>query len=102
MSRTFRTDAQLALDVAAHTARQNADRGAWSDPRADAHMPDPAFPDPDNPVLDYLVRTAEASLRRGENIQLTLVHLAVHAWFEGGVAGYDRGRGDTAHDPDSA
>ena len=59
-------------------------------------MPYPPFPDPENPVLEYLVRAAETSLRQGENIQLTLVHLAAHAWFEGGVEGYDRGRSDAA------
>lgn len=74
MVKWHRTDAQLAAAIRRHKARQDAARGAWPDPRVSAQMPHPPFPDPENPVLDHLVRIAEASMRHGEDRHLTLMH----------------------------
>lgn len=55
-------------------------------------MPSPPFPAPENPILEYLVRAAAKMLEGPDDVEVTLTHLAVHAWFEGGVEGYDLGR----------
>lgn len=74
--------------------KQDAERGPWESQRR-KKMPDPPFPDPDNPMLKYLLEQAVQQLTTGdETINNVLTHLAVHAWYEGGIEGYDRGQRD--------
>jgi hypothetical protein len=72
---------------------QDAARGDWPNPR-DGMMPAPPWPDEDNPMLRFLLWKAARRIERGMPVNQALLDLAVHAWFEGGVEGYDRGQRD--------
>lgn len=41
-----------------------------------------------------LLLKAEASVAAGMDVRTAMTQLAVHAWFEGGIENYDRGRQD--------
>lgn len=71
----------------------DAARGGWTSPR-EARMPDPPWPAHDDPMLWFLIEKANASLDAGMDPSIALRQLAVHAWFEGGIDGYDRGQAD--------
>ena len=85
--------AQAALD---HAQQQDANRGDWPSPRTGVQQPNPPFPATDNPMLVLLLTRARAQLEAGRDIDTVLLHLAVHAWFEGHIEGYDRGRREAA------
>lgn len=84
---------EMADRLQALVSAQDADRGDWSSPRS-AEMPNPPWPAPDNPALEYLVGGALSWLDDGRDTREVLQWLATRAWFEGGVEGYDRGRRD--------
>lgn len=51
-------------------------------------MPDPPYPDVNNPMLGYLIETTSDVLEKDpspEGIQSALTWLAVHAWYEGAL-----------------
>lgn len=75
------------------TWEQDMARGPWPTQRT-GKMPNPPFPDPANPILKALLHDAHKKLASGADAEVTLAHLAVHAWFEGGIEGYDRGQAD--------
>ncbi|MEV0994707.1 hypothetical protein [Nonomuraea sp. NPDC050202] len=45
-------------------------------------------------MLRFLLWKAARRIERGMPVNQALLDLAVHAWFEGGVEGYDRGQRD--------
>jgi hypothetical protein len=51
-------------------------------------------PAENSPMLRFLLWKATASIEAGMDLRSALTQLAVHAWFEGGVENYDRGRRD--------
>lgn len=86
----WRSTEELLRTVTLYREEQDAARGSWPTPRT--KMPAFPFPDYENPVLEMLVANANRSIGEGKDVLRMLTHLAVHAWFEGGVAGYDRGQ----------
>ena len=74
-------------------AAQDAHRGPWPSPR-DARQPEPPWPAENSPMLRFLLWKTNASVEAGMDMRSALTQLAVHAWFEGGVENYDRGRRD--------
>jgi hypothetical protein len=90
--------AHVLAAVEAYLDRQDADRGSRPSMRASAvdaepgEMPSPPFPSPDNDMLTYLMRRAMAQLGAGASVRQVIVHLAVHAWMEGHVEGFDHGQ----------
>jgi hypothetical protein len=73
--------------------KQDRDRGDWDDPRL-ADQPEAPWPAREDPALRYLMYSFNESVKRGIDLQTAAIQLAVHAWFEGGVANYDRGQRD--------
>lgn len=73
--------------------KQDRERGDWGDPRL-ADQPDAPWPAHDDPALRYLMYSFNESVNRGMDLQTAAIQLAVHCWFEGGVANYDRGQRD--------
>lgn len=92
-------EASLALPAAtvdaamARAEEQDRRRGSWPSPRA-AAMPNPPWPHRDSAMLKFLLAKARASIDAGMDIDTALLQLATHAWFEGGIEGYDRGQAD--------
>lgn len=84
----------LAEDAVAYLERQDAARGPWPSPREGAEVTGPPYPAADNPVLGYLVAAARSAMDSGTDVGETIVQLAVHAWLEGHIEGYDRGQHD--------
>lgn len=84
---------EIAEPALRRTAEQAEHRGDWPDPR-EARQPDAPWPAHDDPALRLLMYTAQASIEAGMKPELAMLQLAVHAWFEGGVANYDRGQRD--------
>lgn len=84
---------QIADPMLAAKDQQDADRGDWPSPR-DHRQPEPPWPAEDNPVLRYLLWTAKASVAAGMDPEVAMLQLAVHTWFEGGIAGHDGGQRD--------
>lgn len=74
-------------------AGQDEQRGDWPSPR-EARQPFPPWPAKNEPMLTFLLREAQEQLSAGLPINVVMLQLAVHAWFEGGIDGYDRGRRD--------
>ncbi len=93
IERSLVTPHDIADPLLKHKDAQDAARGDWASPRA-ARQPSPPWPDENCPVLRYLLWKANESLDHGMDIRTALIQLAVHAWFEGGVENYDRGRRD--------
>lgn len=87
------TPTGLATLIQQFAARQDAERGDWPSPRT-TPQGTPPWPEPDNDMLRYLLWKAEASIKAGMDVELALLQLAVHTWFEGGIENYDRGRQD--------
>lgn len=54
-----------------------------------AECPTPPYPDPANPMLRLLLTQARMHLDTGEQLEHVLLHLAVSAWAEGHIEGYD-------------
>jgi hypothetical protein len=86
---------EMADRLQALVSEQDANRGDWGSPRT-AEMPNPPWPAQDNPALEYLVNGALSWLDDGRDTREVVRWLAAHAWFEGGVEAYDRGRRDAA------
>jgi hypothetical protein len=74
-------------------ANQDHTRGDWTSPR-EATQPNPPWPDEDNPMMRFLLAKAIASVEAGMERDIAMLQLAAHAWFEGGIEGYDRGQRD--------
>lgn len=51
----------------------------------------PPFPEVGNPMMSFLVLSAERQLETGLPVRNVLVHLAAHSWMEGHVEGFDHG-----------
>jgi hypothetical protein len=83
----------IALPAMDLVEKQNQDRGDWGNPR-DNEMPDVPWPEVGSPALRYLLHKFRASVEAGMDVETAATSLAVHSWFEGGVAGYDRGQVD--------
>jgi hypothetical protein len=83
----------VAAALLATKSRQDRERGNWASPR-EVNQPQAPGPTRTVPVLRYLLFEAEASVEAGMDVGTTMLHLAVHAWFEGGVEDYDRGQRD--------
>ncbi|GAA0612077.1 helix-turn-helix domain-containing protein [Kribbella sandramycini] len=83
----------IGTAVLAWSDSQEQKRGNWPDPRK-AQQPQPPWPSQDNPVMRYLLWKADAYIEAGVDPVEVMVDLAVTAWFEGGVEGYDRGQHD--------
>lgn len=81
----------LADAVHAKLDAQEAARGDWPDPRK-AEQGQPPWPDPHDPILEFLLYQAKVQLDAGADATHVMLMLGVHAWFEGGVENYDRGR----------
>ena len=77
---------------------QDIARGDWPSPR-DSERPHPPWPADDEPILWFLVDKARASIEAGTDLEATLLYLAAHAWFEGGIENYDRGQWDARIGP---
>ncbi|XVX21471.1 hypothetical protein ACQP1U_06275 [Actinomycetota bacterium] len=93
------SDAERELWNAAwtHVSEQDRQRGPWVSPRR-GEMPEPPWPATDNPVLRALLDQARRNLQV-DGVETALIHLATHAWFEGGIEGYDRGQRDARGGP---
>ena len=53
-------------------------------------MPHPPFPHPDAKLLNVIVRNTLADYRSGKaDIELAIMHAAVHGWYEGHIEGED-------------
>lgn len=76
-----------------YTWEQDMQRGDWPTPRT-APMPLPPWPDPDNPMLAALLSDARKNIGDGMDVEIAMLQLATHCWFEGGIDGYDRGQHD--------
>lgn len=76
-----------------HTWEQDMKRGDWETQRT-AHMPDPPWPEPTNPILAALLHDARNNIADGMPVDLAMLQLATHCWFEGGIDSYDRGQHD--------
>lgn len=89
---------EMAQAIRRYTVQQDLGRGDWPSPRR-TPQGTPPWPTSQNPMLRYLLWKARASIDAGMDVELALLQLAVHAWFEGGVENYDRGRVDASHEP---
>lgn len=76
---------------------QDMTRGDWPTQRT-AQMPDPPWPSVENPMLAALVHDARKNITNGMSVDIAMLQLATHCWFEGGVEGYDRGQSDARSD----
>ncbi|WP_214319413.1 hypothetical protein [Nonomuraea sediminis] len=83
----------IASPMMKYVENQDLQRGDWQSPRA-GEMPAPPWPDQDNPTLRFLLWKADQRVRNGMPPSQVMLDLAVHAWFEGGIEGYDRGQRD--------
>ena len=70
---------------------QDAARGAWPSPR-DSAQPHAPWPTPENPMFQFLVKKAQLTAAGGADLDLVIMQIAIHAWFEGGIENYDRGQ----------
>lgn len=72
-------------------AEQDARRGGrWPRVR-DGEAPNPPWPDPQDDVLDYLLKYAQHRYESlGHDLEVVLIGLAITAWSEGHIEGYDR------------
>ncbi|NGN93177.1 hypothetical protein G5C66_10570 [Nocardioides sp. KC13] len=87
-------DRQEAWEAAqTYTWEQDMRRGDWATQRT-AKMPEPPWPSPENPILEALLQDARKNVADGMSVDLAMLQLATHCWFEGGIEGYDRGQGD--------
>jgi hypothetical protein len=86
---------ELGDAVFAYREAQDATRGEWPSMRT---VDEPAFPwpDTDNEMLRYLLWKYNGMLASDADPRTVILDLAVHAWFEGGIIGYDKGRQDAA------
>jgi len=91
--RSINIPTDMANAVLALKHRQDEQRGDWANPRK-SHMSEEPWPRQDDPVLEYLLYSFDASVAAGTSVQDAALQLAVHAWFEGGIANYDRGQRD--------
>jgi hypothetical protein len=85
--------AEIVEPMMRSVAEQDAQRGDWSNPR-DARQPEAPWPAEDNPMLQFLLVKAKASLDAGMDPMVAVLQAAAHAWFEGGIENYDRGQRD--------
>ncbi|MFI7448029.1 hypothetical protein ACIBQX_11075 [Nonomuraea sp. NPDC049714] len=83
----------IARPLMAVLDEQDRQRGDWPSPREEI-APAPPWPDSDNPILRLLLWKAVERIKNGMPADKAMLDLAVHAWFEGGIDGYDRGQRD--------
>jgi len=76
-----------------YTWEQDMRRGSWATKRT-SQMPDPPWPGTNNPMLAALLHDARKNIADGMAVEMAMVQLATHCWFEGGIEGYDRGQHD--------
>lgn len=71
---------------------QDAARGNWDPGRFNNQgdgPPVPPKPSADNPMLAFLFDDAQRNVVK-DDLASALINLAVHAWMEGHIEGYDR------------
>lgn len=90
---TDRLELQMGFDLLDVKAAQDGARGNWASPR-DAPQPEPPWPDVNSVMIKFLIAKAVECLNAGMEPSAVITQCAVHAWFEGGVEGYDGGRRD--------
>lgn len=83
-----------------YTWEQDMQRGDWPTQRT-LKMPNPPWPSPNNPMLAALLQDTRKNIAEGMSIDVAILQLATHCWFEGGVEGYDRGQRDAREDAGS-
>lgn len=98
---TVRLPANVTDPALRQAAEQDENRGGWPSPRK-AEQPDPPWPGESDANLRLLLHAAQARLDAGMPTRQVMTHLAVHAWFEGGVENYDRGQRDARADIEGA
>lgn len=81
----------LALREALGNYRAVQDARSWATPRT-GEVPDPPWPTASNPMLDFVIRCGAEYAK--DDAREGLVYVAVHAWMEGHVEGYDRAMRD--------
>jgi hypothetical protein len=77
--------------------RQDRARGSWPSPRG-VPMPEAPWPTTHDAMLKYLLLKARDCITAGMGENEAMLQLAVHAWYEGGIANYDRGQRDARRD----
>lgn len=80
------------IAAAEHAEEQDKSRGDWPNPR-DTEQPNFPWPPQDDPILAALMASARTNVKE-LGFDAAMIQLAVHCWFEGGIAGYDRGQAD--------
>lgn len=50
-------------------------------------MPDPSWPSVENPMLAALLHDGRKNIANGMSVDVAMLQLATHCWFEGGVEG---------------
>ena len=58
--------------------------------RATAEQPNPPYPSPDNPMLQYLIEGAHALYQSGTDLEDVILQAVVHAWYEGNIEGREQ------------
>ena len=86
-----RMSPELKARMEQYLADERVRRAGQPMPRH-TEMPNPPYPAEDNPMLEYLIEASRAQRHHGGvREDGELIWLAVHAWFEGQIEGFDRG-----------
>lgn len=86
-----RDEVRAAFETATKWAAEQDARRAGRWPRTrDGKQPHPPWPDPDDPALDFVLKRAQHRIEQQEDPESVLLDLAITAWFEGHIEGYDR------------
>ena len=88
-------DPALVEPETLRAAEAYANRHTASGLRADSVMPHAPFPNPDNPMLRYLMEGARAMLTAGTDPEVVIHQAIVHAWYEGNIEGREAIRAAT-------
>ncbi|WP_222847642.1 helix-turn-helix domain-containing protein [Nocardioides dongxiaopingii] len=83
----------LTAAALAKAIGQDLEPRTWANPR-DAQLTEAPWPVREDPMVLFLVYQAVAAVEAGASLTDSIRRLAVRAWFEGGVEGYDLGQRD--------
>jgi hypothetical protein len=81
----------MEASISRYVLEQDLRRGPWPSLRG-VEQPQPPWPSEDNEMLRFLFWQYQARVDAGLPAENAMVVTAVHAWYEGGIEGYDRGR----------